>query len=297
MPKEKERTIDVAIDDDKPDEKIKIIVRKPSNRVQTEAARIGALVWTKCIKDGVMTKQELDKFMTDKGIWGKSKEQEKDDLSKEINVLEKKLYLGGESPTKKGARRKKVKLSEAKDLAIEMRRKRGKLRDLLAEKITLETNTAESLSENAKFDYIVAKCTFKADGITPVYSSAEDYGQRAEDAIAFNAAGTLAEMMYSINKDFEAKLPENRFLSRFGMINEEMHLVNKDGVTVDTKGNRINDDGHYLNEKGKRVDLKGNALDEDGNYEYAVEFEDDLGLEEESKPKLETVTEEDNTES
>jgi len=295
MPKEKQRVVDVVLDEDKPDEKIKIVVKKPSNRVQTEAARIGALVWTKCIKDGVMTKQELEKFMTDKGIWGKNKEQEKEDLSKEISVLEKKLYLGGESPTKKGARRKKIKLSEAKDLAIEMRRKRGALRDLLAEKIVLETNTAESLSENAKFDYIVAKCTFREDGTTPVYSSPEDYGQRAEDAIAFNAAGTLAEMMYSINKDFEAKLPENRFLSRFGMINEEMHLVNKDGTTVDTKGNRINDDGHYLDAKGNRIDLKGNALDQDGNYEYAIDFEDDIGLstKEESEPK----TEEDNTES
>ena len=60
--KETQKVIEIVLDDSNPDQKTKVLVKKPSNRVQSEAARIGALVWTKCIKDGVMTKQELDAF-------------------------------------------------------------------------------------------------------------------------------------------------------------------------------------------------------------------------------------------
>jgi hypothetical protein len=286
MPKkENEKTVEVVIDPDKPDEKTTIVVQRPSNRVQTEAARIGALVWTKCIKDGVMTKQELDKFMKEKGIWGVDKEKEKDDVAEAINDLEKELYLGNsDASVKRGTRKKRIKLSDAKDIALKMRRKRAKLRDLLAEKITLETNTAESLSENAKFDYIVAHCTFDDKG-NKIYDSVEDYEKQAEDAIAYQAAASIAEMMYAINKDFEAKLPENRFLSKFQMVNSDLSLINSEGHTVDTKGNLINNVGEYLASDGSRVDIHGNPLDGDGNYEFAVDFIDDDG----SKVKLEKV--------
>lgn len=276
MPKkENEKRVEVVMDDSKPDEKTIIVVKRPTNRVQTEAARVGALVWTNCIKDGVMTKQELDKFMKEKGIWGEAKEKEKEEVSNAITSLEKRLYLGG-TDNKRGGKKKRVKLSEAKDLALQMRQKRGELRDLLAEKITLESNTAESLSENAKFDYIVAECTFDEHG-NRVYASVEEYEKQAEDAIAFQAASSIAEMMYSINKDFEAKLPENRFLSKFKMVNDDLSLVNADGETVDTKGNLINDRGQYLDKSGNRIDIHGNALDEDGNYEFNVDFLDDDG--------------------
>ncbi|MQF98272.1 MAG: hypothetical protein FI729_01905 [SAR202 cluster bacterium] len=296
--KETQKVIEIVLDDSNPDQKTKVLVKKPSNRVQSEAARIGALVWTKCIKDGVMTKQELDAFMKEKGIWGDDKEKRKEQIAQELSALEKRLYLGDkDGNVKRGGRKKRMKLSEAKTIALEMRTKRAELRDLLAEKITLETNTAESLSENAKFDYIVANCTFTEDGTRKIYASIEDYEKRAEDPIAFNAAATLAEMMYSVNKDFEAKLPENKFLSRFKLVNEDLSLVNKEGQTVDTKGNIINDLGHYLDAEGNRIDLNGNPLDEDGNYEFAIQFDDDLGVEEEAAEKAEKVEETEDTES
>ena len=176
MAKETQKTVEVVLDDKNPEDKVKIIVKRPTNKISTEANRIGALVWTNCIKDGVMTKQELDNFMKKKGIWSNQKEEEREKLLKDINDLEKKLYLGA-SPTRK-TKMKKMTLSEAKETAIQMRRKRADLRDLLAEKIGLEANTAESLSENAKFDYIVANCTFDENG-SRVYASKEDYESKS----------------------------------------------------------------------------------------------------------------------
>lgn len=269
MANEIEKTVDVELSDGT---KTKIIVKKPSNAVLSAAQRKGALVWTQCIQEGVMTKKELEKVLEDRGIWTKAKAQEQANILKEISELEKKLYL---------SRGVTLKTSEGKKIAIQMRRKRIELRDLLAEKVALEQNTAESLSDNAKFDYIVSQCTFDQHE-QPVYNSIDDYSNRSDDPIAFAAASALATMLYSLDKDFEMKLPENKFLAKFDYINDDLHLVNKDGNKVDTEGRLVNDLGQFINEEGKRVDVDGNLLDEDGAYIPTTEFEVD------DKPKPKT---------
>ena len=84
-------------------------------------------------------------------------------------------------------------------------------------------------------------------------------------------------MIYVVDKDFEKKLPENKFLSKFEYVNDDLSLVNKEGTTVDTEGRRINDEGHYLDEDGNRVDIDGNLLDEDGAYVPQVTYLDENG--------------------
>ena len=158
-----------------------------------------------------------------------------------------------------------MKVSRAKEIAFEMRVKRVELRNLLSEKIELEGNTAEALSDNAKFDYLVANCTFYENGKN-VYNSLEEYNSKSEDPVAFTAAATLAELMYALDKNYEEKLPENQFLIRANLVDEDLSLVDKDGNKVDSKGNRINDLGQYIDEDGNRIDVNGNPLDEEGNY-------------------------------
>ena len=250
MAKERERTVEVTLEDGT---KQTIVVRKPTNRVNTDAQRIAAKVWTDCLRDGIMTKKELNVIMKANGMW----EKEQEDIVQTLQDLEKELYLG-----KKGS---KMKVSRAKEIAFEMRIKRVELRNLLAEKIELEGNTAESLSDNAKFDYLVANCTFYEDGKN-VYNSLEEYNNKSEDPVAFTAAATLAELMYALDKNYEEKLPENQFLIRAKLVDEDLSLVDKDGNKVDSKGNRINDLGQYIDEDGNRIDVNGNPLDEEGNY-------------------------------
>ena len=282
MAKEKQKTVEVTLDGGK---KVKVVVRKPTNRVSGEAQRIGAKVWTDCIRDGIMTKKELEVVMKSNGMWDKAKQESQDAIIAELRDLEKRLYLG-----KKGS---KMKLSQAKDIAFEMRKKRLELRDLLAQKIELEGNTAESLSENAKFDYLVANCTFYEDGKN-VYNSVEEYNDKSEDPIAFSAAATLAALMYSLDKDFEEKLPENQFLIKANLVNDDLALVNKDGNRVDTEGRLINDLGQYVDSDGNRVDIDGNPLDADGNYipQLTYTHENGKAVKLAVEPKEETVTEE-----
>jgi hypothetical protein len=103
----------------------------------------------------------------------------------------------------------------------------------------------------------------------------EDYRERSDGEIGFAAATALASMLYAVDKDFEAKLPENKFLKMFHFVNEDLSLVNTSGETVDLEGRRIDKQGYYLSAEGNRVDKEGNVLDEFGNYVPQVTYTDD----------------------
>tara|TARA_B100001094_G_scaffold175162_1_gene169356 strand:+ start:5217 stop:6065 length:849 start_codon:yes stop_codon:yes gene_type:complete len=264
--KEQEVTVD--------GKKVTVYVTKPSNEIISNADMYRAKIWNKCIRDEIITKKELKVLMEERGIWDKSKSDKEDEIGKQIGDLEKTLYRG------KGG--KKPKVSEGKELAVKMRDLRASLRELIAERLSLEENTAEALSDNARFDYFVANCTFFKDSEKRVYNSVEDYSSKSSDEIAFAAASLLGNILYNLDSDFEKNLPENRWLNMFELTDEKGNFVNQEGQRVDVEGNTINDLGHYLDEGGKRVDIDGNPLDEDGHY-LLVDYENDL-----TKPKRKT---------
>jgi hypothetical protein len=268
------KTVDVEITkDDGAKETVGIFVVRPTNATIKNADRYRARTWNQCITEGVLTKKELGKLMRDRGIWDEDKDQEEKAIIQELQDLERNLFLGGGD--------KKRKLSEGQNIAISMRRLRAKLRELIGERISLEENTAEALADNAKFDYFVADCTFYANG-QKVYKDVEDYNQKSSDQIAFAAAGALAEMMYQIDTKFEEGLPENKFLKKFNLVNDELSLVNRDGVLVDANGKKINEFGYYVDDQDRRTDKDGNLLNEDGTYVIQLEYEDDLNQVEDS---------------
>ena len=289
MIQDKEKKIEVTVDN----QKVNLVIRKPNNALMSQAQRVGAKAWTDCVREGIMTKKELEKFMKEQGIWDDGKDEEQKKIVKEISDLEKKLFVSGADKSSK------LRASEGKEIAIQMRVKRNELRDLIAERMSLEQNTAESISDNSRFDFLVANCTFYENG-NKVYTSLEDYKERADGEIGFAAATALASMLYAVDKDFEAKLPENKFLKMFNFVNEDLSLVNSNGETVDLEGRRIDKQGYFLNEEGKRVDKEGNILDEFGNYVPQVTYVDDKNnvlapessstSEPETKPEVEVKT-------
>lgn len=269
-----EKVVEVKVDNNGKTEVVKLLVKKPNNVILSQAQRIGAKAWTDCIRDGIMTKKELEKFMRQQGIWDDNKDEQQQKIVQEISDLEKQLYVGN----------RKLKTSEGKNIAIQMRIKRNKLRELIAEKLSLEQNTAESLSDNARFDFLVANCTYYENG-QRVYKDLEDYKDKADSEIGFSAATALAGLIYSVDKEFEAKLPENKFLKMFNFVNEDLTLVNNKGEMVDADGRRIDENGFYIDDNGNRTDRDGNKLDENGNYVPTVEYVTDESGESEQDSK------------
>lgn len=276
MFKEKEKTVDVKIKNGDKEQTVKITVRKPNNALASAAQRVAAKSWSDCTRDGIMTKKELEKFMKANDIWNDDKESKQKEITQQINDLERELYIGSKG--------KRLSKSEGKRIAIQMRIKRNELRELISERMTFEQNTAEAISDNARFDYLVANCTYNENG-QKVYKDLDDYTENSDSEIGFAAATALAQMMYSIDKDFEARLPENKFLKMFNFVNDDLTLVNDDGNMVDAEGRRIDDSGYYLNDDGQRVDRDGNPIDENGNYIMSVEFVDDEEISSSSPPE------------
>jgi hypothetical protein len=264
-------------------EKIEIYVQRPTNEAVKLADRYKSKIWNQSIQDDVLTKKELNVLMRKRGIWDEAKDKEEDDITTKIVDLERQLYCGNGE--------KKPKVSEGKEFAIEIRRQRLQLRDLIAERISLEENTAESLADNARFDYLVAACTFYKDG-KPVWKDFAEYNGQSSNEIAFSAATILGQILYNLDSSFEKNLPENVFLAKFGLVNEELSLVDPtDGETlVDTSGRTIDSDGYLLDEDGERVDKEGNKITTSGLYEL-TDYEDDLSPPKpKSKPKPKRTT-------
>ena len=245
-----------------------IYVKQPTNDDIKDADIHKAKIWNKAFKEGVLTKKEVQAMMKDRGIWDEKK-QEEEKITKEILTLEKKLYMGSGG--------KKPKVSEGRQIALDMIEKRNELRELISERMSLDENTAESIADNARFDFLVSCCVFYCDTDECVFEGYEDYNNRGSSQIAVAGAGLLAAMMYNLDADFENNLPERMFLKQYELIDEEGYLVdpNDKKIRVDSEGRRINDLGHFVDEKGNRVDADGNPLDEEGNYTL-IDYENDL---------------------
>ncbi len=258
---------------------VTIVVRRPNNEVSRKAERFRIQMWNDNLSAGILTKRQLLKKMVELGEWSAVEEAKEQTLQDKLGDLEKTLYTGDGKT--------KPKVSDGRELALEIRRTRMELRELISRKLQLEQNSAEALSEDAKFDFLVSNCTFFKSTGKKVYNTFSDYESRSVDSVAFVAAQALGEIMYNIEPDFEAKLPENVFLSKFGLINEDLSLIDpNEGYTVDVDGNRIDSEGYYVDEEGNRVDLEGNEVNSEGLYEL-TEYENDLVK---AKPKKRTKT-------
>lgn len=246
-------------------------VKSPSPKVLQEAKRRYSAEFFKCLDDGIPTKEEAIKRLTKVGVWTEKDSEKEKDLVDKINELEFELYKGGENT-------KRVTLTEGKSKALEIKKLRSEYMSLISERQSYESNTAEAISDNVRFDFLVSECTYNADN-TKVYNSYEDYQEKAEEQVAYEAASILAQVMYNLEDDFIKKLPENQFLSMFDLVDDEMRLVNKEGHLIDSEGRLINELGHYVDSEGQRVDVKGNRLTEEGLFELDAVYIDDEGNE------------------
>lgn len=280
----KEKTVEVELDDGT---KVSILVKKPSSNLLTKAQKLGAKVWTDSVKEGLFTKLSLSEFMRKQGIWDDDKSNRQALLTSEIQRLEREIALGVGG--------KKLKVSEGKQRALDLRRARNNLRELIAERIGLESNTAEGLSDNAKFNFLVAHCTYYENG-EKVYNSLSEYEEKSDDPVAFSAAAALGEMIYNLDKSYEESLPENQFLKKFNLVDKDLALVDQEGNRVDVDGTRVNDKGWLINANGERIDRDGNLLSDEGQLILQAEYEDDINVSTTKKkvtPKKKNVQAED----
>ena len=226
---------------------------------QRESQKIYNQSFSDAIKSGSIVRARLDDLLKEQGLWDDKKELKFVTIQKQLADKEKILSKGG------------ISLKRAKSVAVEMQTLREELRDLISVKTNLDTHTAEGQADNARFNYLVSVCVVYKDTKKPYFSSYDDYINRSIDPVALIGAQKLAALMYGLDSDFEKKLPENKFLLKYKLVNNNLEFIDDKGRLVDSEGRLINKDGRFINEEGKFVDKDGNLVDDKGDY--IVEFE------------------------
>lgn len=238
----------------KDDKDVLFMVRIPSTNDQKEASKIYNQTFSDAIKTKAVIRAKIDELLEEQGLWDDSKQQQLSKLQSEILERERILAKGG------------IPLNQARKVALEIKKIRSEVRDLISVKTSLDNITAEGQADNARFNYLVSVCTVYKDNNQPYFNSMEDYSNKSFDSVAIKAAQTLANMMYGLDNDYEANLPENKFLKQYKFIDSKLRLINKDGKLIDEDGRLIDKDGRYINEEGKYVDKYGYLVNIDGDY-------------------------------
>lgn len=238
---------------------VHFLVRSPSFKNQREGQKVYNTAFTDAIKSSAVVRAKMDDVLKEQGIWDDSKEEELTEFQNEIIKAERVLAKGG------------ISLQRAKSIALDMKKTRDKIRDLLLVKNSLDTNSAEGQADNSRFNYLVSACTVYKDTEKPYFKNMDEYLEKSTDPVAIKAAQTLANMIYGLKDDYEQDLAENKFLKKYHFVDDELRLVNKEGQLVDEDGRLIDETGRFINEKGEYVDKFGHRIDEEG--EYVVDFE------------------------
>ena len=271
------RTFKTKVDD----KDVEFLVRGPSLTEQREGQKVYNQAFSDAVKAKAIVRARMDDLLEEQGLWDSSKQAKLTELQQIILDNERALAKGG------------IPLKKAKELAIQMKETRGKIRELIAVKTSLDNHSAEGQADNARFNYLVSACLVYNDTKQPYYKNLEDYLGRSSEPVAVLAAQNLANMLYGLDNDYENNLPENKFLKKFKFVDDKLRFVDAKGRLVDTEGRLIDENGRFINEAGEFVDKSGNRVDINGDYVVDVQpFLDDNGnpiVTEEEKPVPEPV--------
>lgn len=230
------------------------LVRTPSLNDQREGQKVYNQAFTDAIKSKSVVRAKLDDLLKDQGLWNDEKQAKFTELQKDLSEGEKRLAKGGFS------------LNEAKDLAIKMKTIRDEIRDLISVRTSLDNHSAEGQADNARFNFLVSACVVYNDTKQPYFNDMEDYLNRSTEEVALEGAQNLANMLYGLDNDYEANLPENKFLKKYKFVDKELRLIDKKGRLIDEEGRLVNEEGRFIDEEGNLVDKYGNRVNEDGDY-------------------------------
>lgn len=229
-------------------------IKSPSLGDQREAQKVYNQAFSDAVKSGCIVRARLDDLLKEQGLWDDNKQMRFNTLQQEILDNEKALAKGG------------ISLKTAKNIALSMKRTREELRELISVRTNLDNHTAEGQADNARFNYLIASCLVYSSTKEKYFKSYEEYLTRASEPVAIKAAQVLANMLYGLDSDYEKKLPENKFLTKYKFVDDKLRLVNKEGKLVDAEGRLIDEFGRFINEQGQYVDKNGNLVDENGDY-------------------------------
>lgn len=245
----------------------------------TQASKVYTKAFKKAVEDGAILKKSLDDHMRRQGLWDDKKQEEYTNLVKQSADIEYKI---------KSKFFKKA--SELRDKALELKKLRDKISSLLSVRNSMDSVTAEGLAENERFNFLVSSCAYDYMTQKPVFSSMDDYLERANEDYAIECASKFANYYYGVEDNYEDSYIENKVLSKLNLLDSDGNLVDRQGRRVDFDGNLLDENGSRIDEDGNRIDINNNPVIDDSAIDL-LEFEDDLAVETPKVVKTPVVSE------
>lgn len=232
---------------------VKLAIRKPQYEDFEEADRVYAGTVARLVRGSVgkklLLRQELDTFLREAKVWTQDDEKHVRTLQEEVDSLLKQVANGGR------------RVSEGRELCIKVMDKRKDIVRIMQKRQVFDDATIESNAENDKNDYIVYICTVYSDSGKNYWNSLEDMkNDKLSDAYRKASVAAL-EFIFNYNPEFEKRLPENRWLKKYGFIDDNLNYVDrKTGEKVDRFGKPVKE---VEEDVQKRVDsLQGEIVEE-----------------------------------
>jgi hypothetical protein len=267
-------------------------VRQPTYKETAEANKLRAEAFNRELNAGTILRDELDTELRKRKLWNDKREMEFQTLRTEVNDLEYRLAKG------------RIKLSDAKQIALEIKKKRQEMVNMLTAKSNLDSDTCEGRADNERFIYLFANSIYnKETGEKYFPKGVEDYMVKQDDPVA-SAAVQEFYYLLSDSENPDDNLPENKFLKKYKFANEDYQLVDDEGRLIDMSGKHIDENGRYIkwtsdtdyifvDSEGRQVNEKGEFvvedcvfLDDDGNeideslFDSGVSNDEDTQVEE-----------------
>ncbi len=233
-------------------QEVELAVEKPNHKVQVQSQGVLGKAVKDFIDAGVMLAVEVDDVMKNRNLWNEEKEKKSKELHKKVAHNVEKFRRGG------------CKLSDAYKAALQVIKDRNELLFLNLQRNELNRHTAESLAENARFDFLVSQCTVYNNTGDKFFGSYEKYLEKPSetDVVVDLASEALFKLTTGLGEDFRKDLPEYQFLLQHKFCDEKLRLLDKKGNFVDLDGNIVNENGQRINENKELLDIDGNVVDE-----------------------------------
>jgi len=235
-----------------------LYVVKPSSKHHSEAAIVASKTFAKLVSDKdengnptCILRSQLTEYMRVNDLWSDDQETRLQKLVEDIRIKLRQLSKGN------------IKLTEAKELAVDIRRDRIAQNTMLTQQTELDGFTVEGQIENVRFDYLVSVCILDQN-YNPLFETVDDYNKSGDLDHVIAAATELSGMLYGLDPNWQHDLPENKFLKKYKFANSDLHLINKDSHLVDVDNNLVDKDGRVINTQGKWINKEGELVDEDG---------------------------------
>lgn len=246
---------------------VKYSIKKPTRKDLTEAQITYNKAFSWAIENKFMLSEELDKYLEQKGVWTKDKQVEYKTLTDKIQDNVSKINRGG------------FKFKDAVEMALEVTNLRSQISTLIAEKNKYSSNCVEGYAHNSQFDFLTSRCCCKEDG-SLVWATIDDYMTEPDEELVVFLASSFADYFYDLDNNLEKTLPENKFLVKYKVVDENLNFINKDGHKTDREGRLIDENNRfikYVDDQKVFVNRNGEEIDEDGNLLQSSPFLDDDG--------------------